>query len=259
LPDLPFLDDVQGRLHADVTVEVRLPIIKSRRAVHSVRLPIEDGAIDFKQLESSLARLEDALLDFEVTNDSLILERDLIPGITVDNQTLVSWPLEGRDHALAKQHKRVRLRKLLEYRINPVLLDKADERESAARLRHLDIDNLDLEIGIAGPSQLVLPDFGVLTLGTDQAPALKRLRIFGAIHYSPEQPRDATELNLEVERFHLGAAIPNLHGRRVAVGAFEVNHVDRGQLRFLGFQPVSLSVTAHGIRVSALTVHDAIG
>jgi hypothetical protein len=259
MPDLPFLDKLQGRLHADVTVDVSLPIIKSRRATHSLRLSIEEGAINFKQLERSLAGLEDAVLDFEVTDDALIFERDIVPGVTFDNQTLVSWPLDGPDHALAKREQRIRLRKLLDYRLSPALLGtrsaKPAKEKSSVELRQLQVDNVDVELELGGLSELGIADGVTLRLGSDGVAAVGRLKLRGALHYSPGERRDTTELHLEVERVLAGVVIEKLFGHRVELGALELARLDKARVRFEGFQPRDASATAHAIRLSQLTLH----
>src|SRR5690606_38543108 len=98
--DLGFLDRLRGRIHLDVVTDIRLPIIRTRRATHTVRLEVRDGMIEYKRLEKGLAPLEDAVLDFAIRKGRLVLEKD-IPLIPFDRRTLVSWPLEEDERRLA--------------------------------------------------------------------------------------------------------------------------------------------------------------
>jgi hypothetical protein len=43
LPDIPFLDDLCGRVNVDAFLDVGIPILKSRAATHTVRQELVDG------------------------------------------------------------------------------------------------------------------------------------------------------------------------------------------------------------------------
>jgi hypothetical protein len=258
LPDLPLLDHVQGQLHVDVTLDVSLPVIKSRRATHSFRLPIEHGTINFKQLERCLAGLEDAVLDFEVTKDALIFERDLIPGISIDNQTLVSWSLAGKDHDLAKQEQRVRLRKLLDYRVNPALRSAPANPQQAAKqpssaLRRLEVDVLEVALSLGGPSELTLPALGTVRLGGAGQAAVASLKLTGKIQHASDQSLPPTQLSLSAGGVRLGASLPDLAGRKLELGALSVQQIG-ARLRFHGLQPDGAALDAERIHLSRLEV-----
>lgn len=87
--DLRLLDRISGRVSADVTVDARVPIIGRRRATHEVRVAVDKGFFDIRELERGLATLEDFILDFEIRDGALILERDVpLIGLRKD---LVRW------------------------------------------------------------------------------------------------------------------------------------------------------------------------
>ena len=77
LLDFGLLDGLSGYLNVDVDVDVAVPIIGRRRATHKLRIPIAEGAINYRELEDNLASLEDSLLDFSVREGGLVLERGL--------------------------------------------------------------------------------------------------------------------------------------------------------------------------------------
>src|SRR5690606_11864726 len=60
--DLDFLDRIDGRLDVDLTVDVTLPVLGSRRKTHHFRVPIAKGTFNYKDLEGDLAKLEDAFI-----------------------------------------------------------------------------------------------------------------------------------------------------------------------------------------------------
>jgi hypothetical protein len=259
VPDLPFLDDLSGYFGADVSLDLDLPILRSRRATHRFRVPIEAGAINFKQLERGLSSLEDAVVDFEITKDSLILERDLVPGVTFDNQTLVSWPLQGADYDLAKHQKRVRLRKLLSYELNPALRPNpsrpaVSEGKSAVGLRQLDITEFELVVSLDKESELSLGRVGVLGLGNSNTPPLRSLRIAGELRYAPEREMPPSELAIALDSLELGASRVGLAGWSVQLGRISVERIDAGRVRFSGLRPAGLEATLGGLGLADLRI-----
>ncbi len=264
LPELPFLDHVDGDLNLDVTVDIRIPIIKSRVATHRFRVPIHHGEVNFKTVEKSLSGLEDAVLDFEVNDEGLIFERDLIPGVTFDNQTLVTWPLQGEEHVRARRDKLIRLRRLLEFRVNPALLgdpsgasevgDAARHRDgSRVALRQLDIRDIAIGLRIGGPSELALGSLGTLRLGTEDRAAVGRLELDGEVHYSPAASRPPSELRLHVVDVFGGADLV-LGDWRCCIEGCAMKEVRVGPLRAEGMEPQALDLTFRGIELSGVTV-----
>lgn len=271
-PSLPFLDHLQGNLQLDVEVELRLPlpIIKARKATHRVRLPIDGGRIDYKQLESSLSGLENAVLDFEISDAGLILERDLIPGVSFDNQTLVTWPLPPEELEVARRERRVRLRRLFDYQLDPKLQGDASKEtpddggapDRPGPLRRLDITNIDVSLSVNAASELALGDVR-LRLGAGVEQALRRLRLQGEVHIASEEDRGPSDLRLELDDLRLGAEAP-LGARRLHVGELHVGRIDEAVLQIQRLRPGRLSVRAGrlgaaNVRVSPPQVNDGAG
>src|SRR5690606_31675043 len=143
--DLDFLDRIDGRLDVDLTVDVTLPVLGSRRKTHHFRVPIAKGTINYKDLEGDLAKLEDAFIDIEVRGRQLAIERriPLIPG---SEKPLVLFDLEPDEVAMA--HERlVRLATLGTLRLPP----RSDEGRSSVQLRELDFGNVDVALEVAPP------------------------------------------------------------------------------------------------------------
>lgn len=254
--DLPLLDLLQGQLAFDLLLDVRLPILPDRRATHSIRVPIERGTMNFKQLERCLSGLEDALFDFEVNEEGLIFELDPIPGLTADNVTLVTWPLEGRDHVLAKTQQRIRLRRLLDYRLSPKLTGGDSPRPSRpdrpSPLRRLHVGNIETVLRLESATDVALPGLGTLRLGTPEQPALGELTLSGQIEHAPHQPPTATELRVDARDLVFGASITDRAGRRVEIEQLSVQRVDSARLGLLGLHPQSASLHATGLRLAGV-------
>jgi hypothetical protein len=205
-PDLRVLDGLAGWVHADVTVDAKIPFLKRRLATHEFRVPIDRGTIDFHELERDLSLLEDAVLDFKVKGDRLVLEKD-IPLIPFDEETIVYFPLDEEEQHLARGD-RVRLRTLA----SPKLPARpAKEGPSSFELVRIDADPIEASLRLLGPSSVAWPG-GRVRLGTDAAPAIGELRVRGAIRHRPAdapQPgeirADARDLRAALERAEAGA------------------------------------------------------
>lgn len=100
-----LLDTLNGHVNVDLGVELKVPVIQKRNAVHHFRVPIQNGKVNFRELESNLAMPEDLLLDFSVRDAELVLELG-IPFLPTrgHGKRLVRWPLPPEEHALALGH-----------------------------------------------------------------------------------------------------------------------------------------------------------
>jgi hypothetical protein len=188
--DYGVLDGLSGHLNVDAYLDIALPIIQHRRATHELRIPIEDGSIDYRKLESNLAPLEDSLIDFSVRDDALMLELGL-PLIRTRGRgkPIVRWDLSPEDLELAKE-RRVRLAVLPNVRPAngasepPREKREEDDKESSVRLRTLSLENID----------------AVLKLAPERAPnaalrelAFEELQLSGGVHHDLEgEPREGT-------------------------------------------------------------------
>lgn len=205
--DWRLLDGLSGHLNVDVNVDLAVPIIGHRRATHELRVPIDEGTIDYRKLESNLARLEDSLIDFSVRDGSLVLELGL-PLIRTRGRgkPILRWPLSPADLELA-ENRLVRLAVLPN--VKPAALSDAprpeEEREkdggpSSFRLRSLSAENVDavLALEAAKPS----PGVSLRVLSFD------KLQLTGGVHHDPEAaPREGT----------LRGSLANLHAALVGL------------------------------------------
>lgn len=246
--DLPPLDALQGQIDVDVNVDATVPVLGVRKATHSFRIPVQDGHINFKEVERSLAALEDAVLDFEVEPGRLILEKDL-PLVPFDNVTLVYWPLDAEDQALAER-KRVRLRKLLEWRI-PVELtkDKGDKKkESSVGLRRLGIENIDVDLSV-GRSELPLGSSGKVVLGGEGVAGIEKLQVDGSIRYAPGESASPSALAIEATALAASSLEMMVGGRALRANTVAAGGIAGGKVSFEGFRPTGATLTVKDVRI----------
>ena len=151
--DWRLLDGLSGALNVDAVVDMTVPIIGQRRATHKFRLQVDDGSIDYRELESDLSALEESILDFAVRDDALVLERG-IPLLPTRGfgKPLVFWDLGPEDLALAHK-RRVRLSVLPSARLAKDLKDEREpkERESTSSmfaLRRLGLEHIALKLSL---------------------------------------------------------------------------------------------------------------
>lgn len=243
--DLRFLDALSGRVHVDLHVDVKLPVIKRRVATHALRVPIDRGVIDFHELERDLAFLEDAVLDFKLKDDRLVFQKD-IPLVPFDEETIVYWPLDDDEIALAKKNL-VRLRRLFDVK-QP---ERKDPRESKVELVELRVDPLEAALRLDGPTEIVHRTLTV-RLGSAERVALAELRVGGALHHRPGQPPQPGELRVEVRELCLGLDGLLVAGRALAVEAAEIDAASGVRVGFSGLRPASVRGALRGLRARGL-------
>ena len=257
LPDVPFLDDLQGRFNMDLTVDLAIPILKSRKATHRIKMDLVDGTFDFKVVEHGLSGLEDAVIDFEVKPGKLILEKD-IPLIPFDNTTLVWWPLDPEEHQNAKKNKRVRLRRMLDFNLTDFVTSKLEAALNSqggssffkVALNTLCVDNLDCDVELGGPSRFEFEPFVAVTFGSDERKAIENLKLAGAVHFAPEADLEATEVTVELRSALLGLEKLDVLGYRASVEEIGVGAVNGMRVQFNEILPDTVEGTISDVTLS---------
>ncbi len=244
--DLALLDGLHGRIEADTSVEVKLPVIHHRVAKHRARLAVNDGCINFKELEHGLSSLEDAIFDFEVTHDALVFELDAL----LAKKTLLSWPLDAA--GLARAHReQVRLRTL----IQPTLAlprggsddDEGDgEREKSVALQRVEVHGLVVDVGLSDASTLPVGG-GTVRLGAADAVPLEALRVRGELVYDARQEGAPTEVHIEVRGLDLGVDGVAAGGGRLALARVTLGHLTDGAVTMRGFAPTAARATLRDV------------
>jgi hypothetical protein len=186
--DEKLLDGLSGRVSADVEVDLAVPVIGGRHAVHEIRLPIESGTIDYLALEGGLSRLEDALLNFSVRDGALVLELGFpLIGPRGHGKPLLVWDLGPDDGRLAEQN-RVRLA-VLPHAHTPSQPNAPETKEEAEPsqqgssgfgLRSLSLENVDTQLSL--PPQPMPMNASLQTL------AFSSLQLKGSVHHDSDKP-----------------------------------------------------------------------
>lgn len=195
--DMALLDRLAGNLIADIEVDLSVPILGRRRATHELRVPVENGSLDYITLEKGLSRLEDSLLDFAVRDGGLALELGLpLIGSRGRGKPILIWDLSPEDYRLAEQ-KRVRLAVLPKLRLASARQSEPPPPESGANpsrfsLRSLSVANVHTDLSL-GPRPL--PMSAMLSELVFQS-----LHLQGTVHHDPEAPSRAGLLRTDADR-----------------------------------------------------------
>ncbi|MDB4986020.1 MAG: hypothetical protein JWN04_1198 [Myxococcaceae bacterium] len=245
--DYTLLDGLVGRLDVDVALDVAVPVIGHRRATHELRVPIDQGALNYRELEHNLARLEDSLLDFAVREEGLVLEWGL-PLITTRGRgkPILIWDLSPADRVLAEQ-QRVRLAVLPTFRLAGAGQSEPPREESTGtggvKLRHLSFENIDAALRL-------------LQSPTGASGALRdltfaNLTVRGTVHHDPEGPPRSGRLDFALEGLRASLGALEL-GNQTLKGRIELAALREAQIDFADVRPVRAKAIVEGVALADL-------
>ncbi|HEY0251180.1 MAG TPA: hypothetical protein VGC41_06615, partial [Kofleriaceae bacterium] len=170
---LKFLDSLTGRIYLTMKVQLDLPVLGIRTLDQQLRLPIQEGSIDYRALENSLDWLEGRFLDIDQKGDQLKLKWK-VP-IFGREHDLVSWDLDKEASTLAA-FGRVPVRSLADYRTKPA----KNPSKGSGVLRSLKVDGIDIAISLLAPRNLEVGQ-GLIAFGGEDAPGMVDFKVSGAI------------------------------------------------------------------------------
>lgn len=249
--DLELLNGLAGRLNVDVAVDLAVPIIGRRRATHELRIVIEDGALDYRELEGNLARLEDSLLDFSVRDGALVLERGL-PLISTRGRgkPIVLWDLGAEDLALALQD-RVRLAVLPTARLasssgqSEPPSPPRDDKEGGGgglKLRHLSLQEIDAALSLTASAS---------SGGKIQALSFGNLTVRGTVHHDPDGPKRGGQLKAGIEGLRTTVRDVPI-GAQTLAAQLELGALRDVTVEFEDVRPLSVRTVVEGLVIEQL-------
>jgi hypothetical protein len=240
---LRFLDSLSGRLYLTIKVALDLPVFGLRTLDQQLRVPVQEGSLDYRALENSLDWLEGAVLDVEHEADRLSV-RWKVP-IFGPSHDLISWPLDVEAATLAA-FGRVPVRSLADFRL-ATAAPKPDERKRKI-LRAFAVDAIDIALSLLAPRQLDVAG-GTILFGGDDQPGIVDLKVSGAV-------RDKGEGALRGAIGSIDTTVKDLTLGRVKFTADRLHFdgLDELEVQFDGFRPTAVTMHVHRITATNLAL-----
>lgn len=244
---LRFLDSLSGRIYVTVKVVLDLPVIGNRSLDQQLKVPIQEGSLDFRALEDSLDWLEGAFLDIKHDGDKLALAWK-VP-IVGSAHELIAWTLDQDASALAA-FGRVPVRSLTDFAASGGRPAKADDKKRKT-LQSLSLDAIDIALSLLAPRS-VETGGGMIMFGGEDQPGMVDLRVSGSINdRGPGELKGAIgSIDTTIKDVQLGPA-------KLTADRMHFDGLDELEVVFEGFRPANVMVIVH--RVTATNVALQIG
>lgn len=245
---LRFLDSLSGRIYLTVKVVLDLPVLGKRTLDQELKLPIQEGQIDFRALEDSLDWLEGRFIDIEADGDRLVLSfRVPIFGST---RELISWQLDS-DAATVSSFGKVPVRSLADYRAkggSDGTKEKSDDKGKRKILQSLAIEGIDIAIGLLAPRSLEVGN-GLIMFGGDDQPGMVDLKVAGSIRDAgPGQLIGAIgSVDTTIKDLRLGPML-------LTADRLHFDGLDGLEVTFDGFRPAKITMVVSRVTATNLAL-----
>ncbi|MFN0248264.1 MAG: hypothetical protein ACKV2T_15335 [Kofleriaceae bacterium] len=242
---LHFLDELSGRIYLTIKVVLDLPVIGKRTLDQKLKVPIQQGKLNFRALENSLDWLEGTFLDLEYDKDTLAL-RWKVP-IVGSARDLVKWQLDkgaSNDAPLGW----VPVRSLADFRTTR-RPDKPAAKSDNGILRSLSLEGLDLALSLLAPEKLEVGG-GLIMFGGDGQPGMVDLKVTGGINdRGPGTLKGAIgSVDTTIKDLHLGPV-------GLTADRLHFDGLDQLVVTFDGFRPVKIDVLIRRVTATNLALH----
>jgi hypothetical protein len=244
---LRFLDSLSGRFYITIKVVLDLPVIGTRTLDQQLRVPIQEGSLDFRMLEDSLNWLGGAFLDIKHDGDKLALAWK-VP-IFGSAHELISWALDHDASALAA-FGRVPVRSLVDFRASSGRSSANDERKRQT-LQSLSLDAIDIALSLLAPRSVETAG-GMIMFGGEDQPGMVDLRVSGSI-----KDRGPGELKGAIGSIDTTIKDVQLGPVKLTADRMHFDGLDQLEVKFDAFRPAHVMVIVH--RVTATNVALQIG
>jgi hypothetical protein len=238
---LRFLDSLSGRIHITVKVVLDLPVIGNRTLDQELKVPIQEGSLDFRALEDSLDWLGGAFLDIKHEGEKLLLVWK-VP-IFGSSHELISWKLDHDAQALAS-FGRVPVRSLADF----VAGSGRPDDKKRKPLQSLSLDAIDIAISLLAPRSVEVGG-GVIMFGGDGQPGMVDLEVTGSLHDpGPGELRGAIgSIDTTIKDVQLGPA-------KLTADRLHFDGLDELEVVFDGFRPATVMVVVHRVTATNLSL-----
>jgi hypothetical protein len=242
---LRFLDSLSGRIYLTVKVVLDLPVIGNRSLDQELRVPIQEGSLDYRALEEGLNWLEGAFLDIKHDGDRLALAWK-VP-IFGSSHELIRWALDQDASALAA-FGRVPVRSLTDFVVGR--RPRPDDRKRQT-LQSLSLDAIDIALSLLAPRSVEVGG-GVIMFGGDDQPGMVDLKVAGELHdRAPGELKGAIgSIDVTLKDIQLGPA-------KLTADRLHFDGLDQLEVTFDGFRPSHVTVVVHRVTATNLSLQIA--
>jgi len=240
---LRFLDSLTGRIYLTVKVVLDLPVFGKRSLDQQLRVPIQEGSLDYRALDDSLDWLEGAFLDIKHTDDRLAVAWK-VP-IVGSSRDLISWKLDHEAATLAS-FGRVPVRSLADFRTKKKTPE--DSKSKGGMLQALSLDAIDIALSLVAPHAVDAAG-GLIMFGGDDSPGMVDLKVSGAINDKRPGTLRGTigSIDTTIKDVHLGPAL-------ITADRMHFDGLDELEVVFDGFRPTSVTVIVHRVTATNLSL-----
>jgi hypothetical protein len=244
---LRFLDWLSGLFYATLKVQIDLPVIGVRTLDQALRIPIQEGSLDYRALDSSLDWLEGTFLD--IKHERQLLKLQWKVPIVGAGHDLITWALD-QDASTLASFGRVPLRSLADFRIGSGKVDPAASERSrkGGTLKSLTLDKIDIALSMIAPRHLDVGG-GTIMFGGEDQPGMVDMKVSGAI-------RDRGAGALKGAIGSIDTTIKDLAIGPVMMSAdrLHFDSLDQLEVTFDGFSPSAFTMVIHRVTATNLAI-----
>lgn len=241
---LRFLDSLTGRIYLTVKVVLDLPVIGKRTLDQQLKIPVQEGTIDFRALDDNLDWLEGAFLDITSERERLALQWK-VP-IVGSARDLITWKLDN-DAVMLASFGRVPVRSLADFRLAGKPAAAGDDRKKI--LRALSLDAIDVALSLIAPRSLEVGN-GVIMFGGDDQPGMVDLKVTGSVGDRTQSSLTGAigSIDTTIKDLQLGPA-------RLTADRLHFDSLDQLEVVFEGFRPARVNMVVHRVTATNLALH----
>jgi hypothetical protein len=245
---LRFLDSLSGRIYMTMKVQLDLPVLGLRTLDQQLRVPIQEGSLDFRALDDSLDWLEGAFLDIKHEDDRLKVQWKVpIFGTSHD---LITWPLDKEAATLAA-FGRVPVRSLTDAKLGSGSKPNASKNGGGGKiLRSFAIDGIDVALSLLAPRSLEVNNGnGFIAFGGDDQPGVVDLKVSGAI-----KDRGAGALRGAIGSVDTTVKDLRIGPVELTADRLHFDGLDQLEVAFDGFRPMAITMVVHRVTATNLSI-----
>jgi hypothetical protein len=241
---LRFLDSLSGRIYLTIKVQLDLPVLGIRSLDQQLRVPIQEGSLDYRALDEGLDWLEGTFLDIKHEDQRLKVQWK-VP-ILGAGRDLISWALDNEASTLAS-FGRVPVRSLADFRIGSAQRASSTEKKNGV-LRAFALDGVDIALSLLAPRHLEVGG-GTIMFGGEDQPGMVDLKVTGAVRDRGQGKLTGTvgSIDTTIKDLKLGSAM-------LSADRLHFDGIDKLEVTFDGFTPTSVTLVVHRVTATNLAI-----